>query len=48
MSEPVQLAVKPDAVPNAEIEVMDVVYEVWGTGRGPGQNIREMVTIRFL
>lgn len=33
---------------NDIIEVMDVVYEVWGTGRNPGQNIREMVTIRFL
>jgi len=33
---------------NDIIEVMDVIYEIWGTGRSPGQNVREMVTIRFL
>jgi len=33
---------------NDIVEVMDVIYEVWGTGRNPGQNIREMVTVRFL
>lgn len=33
---------------NDIIEVMDVVYEIWGTGRGPNQAIRDMVTIRFL
>jgi biopolymer transport protein ExbD len=33
---------------NDIIEVMDVIYEIWGTGRGASQNIREMVTIRFL
>ena len=33
---------------NDIIEVMDVIYEVWGAQRGPGQNTREMVTVRFL
>lgn len=33
---------------NDIIEVMDVIYEVWGTGRSPGQNVRDMVTVRFL
>lgn len=30
------------------IEVMDVVYEIWGASRGPGQHTRDLVTIRFL
>ena len=30
------------------IEVMDVIYEVWGAGHGPTQRVSEMVTIRFL
>jgi biopolymer transport protein TolR len=33
---------------NDIVEVMDVVYEVWGDTRSPGQNIRDAVTIRFL
>jgi len=30
------------------IEVMDVVYEIWGAQRAPGQHARDLVTIRFL
>jgi len=30
------------------IEVMDVIYEVWGSGHGPQQRVSDMVTIRFL
>lgn len=30
------------------IEVMDVVYEIWGANRGPGQHTRDLVTVRFL
>ena len=30
------------------IQVMDVVYEIWGNGRAPNQAIRDTVTIRFL
>jgi biopolymer transport protein ExbD len=37
-----------DVTYNDIVEVMDVVYEVWGEGRAPGQNVRDMVTIRFL
>jgi len=33
---------------NSIIEVMDVVYEIWGEGRPPSTPIRETVTIRFL
>jgi len=42
--------IQPDSAVtyNDIVEVMDVVYEVWGNGRNPGQNIRDMVTIRFL
>lgn len=42
--------IQPDSAVtyNAIIEVMDVVYEVWGEGRGPQQRISDMVTIRFL
>lgn len=33
---------------NKIIEVMDVVYEIWGEGRSPGTHIRDTVTVRFL
>jgi biopolymer transport protein ExbD len=33
---------------NDIIEVMDVVYEIWGANRPPNQPIHETVTIRFL
>jgi biopolymer transport protein ExbD len=33
---------------NAIIEVMDIVYEIWGEGRAPNAPIRDSVTIRFL
>jgi len=30
------------------IDVMDVIYEVWGNGHAASQAVRDMVTIRFL
>lgn len=30
------------------VEVMDVVYEVWGENRAAGQRVRNLVTVRFL
>jgi len=33
---------------NDIIEVMDAIYEVWGTGRPPGTAIRDLVTVRFM
>lgn len=30
------------------VEVMDVVYEVWGENRAAGQRVRDLVTLRFL
>ena len=33
---------------NDIIEVMDVVYEIWGAQRAAGQQTHELVTIRFL
>jgi biopolymer transport protein ExbD len=42
--------IQPDSTVhyNAIIEVMDVVYEIWGNGRPPNTPIRDTVTIRFL
>jgi biopolymer transport protein ExbD len=42
--------VQPDsAVTYSDIiEVMDVIYEVWGSGHAPTQRVSDMVTIRFL
>lgn len=42
--------IQPDSAVtyNTIIQVMDVVYNVWGQGRGPQQRFSDLVTIRFL
>lgn len=42
--------IQPDSAVlyNDIVEVMDVVYEIWGANHAPNQRVSDMVTIRFL